>query len=136
MRSGAYGDAQFIEDHPHIVRMHSFGAERHDAAFPGLRPVNPHAGDCRKTLRCIIFQRRFMAVRRLQVDPVQVTDRLGQSDRSDIVRGSGFEFQRQFGIGRPGKRHGPDHIAAAHKRRHFVQQTLFPVQDAYSGRPI
>ena len=38
-----------------------------------------------------------MAVRRLQVDPVQVTDRLGQSDRSDIVRGSGFEFQRQFG---------------------------------------
>ena len=35
--SGTDGDAELVENHPHIVRMHALDVERHDGAFAGRR---------------------------------------------------------------------------------------------------
>ena len=37
------GDAELVENHPHIVRMHALDVERYDGAFARRRAVNPQA---------------------------------------------------------------------------------------------
>ena len=72
----------------------------------------------------------------MKIEAVQKTDSLCETDGSDVVGGSRFELERQFGVGRSGEGDGSDHIASSHERGHLVEQSLLAVEYTDTGRPI
>ena len=77
-----------------------------------------------------------MRLDRLEADALQVLDRASQADRPGDVGRARLELVRQVVPGAALEGHGANHVAAAEKRRHRVEEGFLPVEDADSGRSV
>ena len=132
----ADGDPQLVEDHAHIVGMHPLDVERDDRALVFRRPVNPEPVDGREAFRGAAQQRRFVRLDLRRIEFLQELHGAPQRDGPHEVGRAGLELERHGGEGRPREGHAIDHVSAAQKGRHRLEQLPAAVQHADSRRTV
>jgi len=99
--------------------------------------VEGHALDGPEALQRVGDERLLVLAHLLHPDALQELDGAAEPDALGHSRGPGLELRRQGAPARPVlQRDRGDHVPAAEKRRHRLEQLATPVQDADAGRAV
>ena len=99
-------------------------------------PISRSAGNGLQHLRAVAQQVPLVRGDRVEPDGVDVIERHAETDRPFDVRRPRFELVRQLVPGRSLEGDRGDHVAAAEKGRHRLEQRLTAVEDADAGRAV
>ena len=134
--TGADRHAFTVDDRADIVRMDTVDDERDDGDLVARGADEAHAVDGAERGGGLVEQCRLVGLDGLEADALQVLDGAPKADRAGDVRRTCLELVRQVVPGAPLEGHGANHVAAAEKRRHRVEEGFLPVENADSGRPV
>ncbi len=134
---GADGDRLAVEERGHVMGMDARQVEGHDAG-PVVDRGRAIDLDVRhvllKRLERVSGQCPLVGANMVHADRGQVIERGAEADGGGDVRRAGLEFPGHVVEGRAAKVDLADHLAAAHERRHLLEQLAPRPERARTGR--
>ena len=127
-------NALLIQDRADIMRMDTLDDKGEYRRLVRGGPDQSNRGNRRQRLCGIVQQFTFVSGDRVHSDGQQVVDGGAESDASGDVGRPRLELEGKIIVGRPLKGNRQDHLPATLIGRHGIQEIVFAVQHADTGR--